>query len=71
MTVSAFWADLLATLDAHDQLELLDAQLSKPMLGHPCFAAGRARCRVRWFESSLVVARLRLADLETRRKDAA
>jgi hypothetical protein len=68
MTVTPFWADLLATLDAFDLLDLLDEHLQKvlvlPMLGHPRFAAGRARCRVRWLSSELALARRRLADLE-------
>lgn len=57
-------ADLAAELEARDQLHLLDAQLAKPCLGNPRFAAGRARCRVLWLESSLAVARIRVADLE-------
>ena len=59
-------SDLAATLAAYGLLHLLDAQLAKPMLGNPRFAAGRARCRARWLESSLAVARIRLADLDER-----
>jgi hypothetical protein len=59
-------ADLAAELEAHGKLHLLVELLSKPMLGNPKFAAGRARCRERWLESSLAVARLRRADLEER-----
>lgn len=66
LTVSPFWADLCATLDAHGLMYLLDEQLAKPALGHPKFAAARARCRVTWLESELAVARLLLADAERR-----
>jgi hypothetical protein len=56
--------DRAAELEARGLLHLLDDQLAKPMLGNPRFAAGRARCRARWLESSLAVARIRLDDLE-------
>jgi hypothetical protein len=59
-------AELAANLDAFDRLPLLDTQLAKPMLGNPKFALGRARCRARWLESALAVARIRLDDLEER-----
>jgi hypothetical protein len=59
-------ADLAATLEAFGLFHLLDAQLAKPQLGNPKFAVARARSRVRWLESSLAVARIRLADLEAR-----
>jgi hypothetical protein len=63
-------ADLAAELEARGLLHHLDEQLAKPMLGNSRFAVGRARSRVRWLESSLAVARTRLADLEAR-EDAA
>jgi hypothetical protein len=50
-------AELTATLEAHGLLDLLDAQLAKPMLGHPKFAVGRRLCRMRWLESELAVLR--------------
>jgi hypothetical protein len=59
-------ADLAAELEAHGKLHLLVDLLAKPMLGNPKFAVGRARCRVRWLESQLAVARIRLADLEAK-----
>jgi hypothetical protein len=57
-------ADLAAELEARGLLQLLDALLAKPCLGNARFAPGRARCRVLWLESSLAVARIRLADVE-------
>ena len=57
MTVTPFWADLTATLDAHDLMHLLDEQLAKPTIGHPMYAARRHACRIMWLEAELAVLR--------------
>jgi hypothetical protein len=63
-TCSYFWADLVATLDAHGLTPLLEERLARPALGDPMYAARRRRCRILWLESHLALLR-HLDELES------
>jgi hypothetical protein len=54
-TVSDFWADLTATLDAFDLTHVLSEHLAQPTLGHPEYAERRRQSRILTLRSTLVV----------------